>query len=162
MNILALDLGTNAGFAHTEGELGTWKLATTKEIALWGKNRMRRRLDPRVPRFVKHVKRLACISDVVVFEDVQFSSSTCQTQLWGSFRGALWWTCHEMNVMLECVPTGTLKLFAAGHGAATKEMMIAAANRAEPGKFIGLDDNAVDAYWILKWAEKSLSRMTKT
>ena len=161
MNILALDLGTNTGFAHTEGENGTWKLATTKEIALWGKNRMRRRSDPRVTRLATEIARLACISDIVVFEDVQFSSSTYQTQLWASFRGAVWLTCDRMKVMVECVPTGTLKLFATGHGAATKEMMLAAANRAEPGKFIGMDDNAVDAYWILKWAEKSLSRMAK-
>lgn len=161
MKILALDLGTNTGWAQSELGVGTWKLATTKEIALWGKNRMRRRCDPRVVRLEKEVARMACISDIVVFEDVQFSSSTYQTQLWASFRGAVWLTCNRLNVMVECVPTGTLKLFATGHGAATKEMMMAAANRAEPGKFIGMDDNAVDAYWILKWADKSLGRIVK-
>lgn len=169
MKILTLDLGTKTGYAHNmkgAAEMGTWLLATSKEVREWGKNRMRRRGDGRVFRLAlnlrEYVRDRPPLSqpDLVVFEDVQFSSSTYQTQLWASLRAAVWLTCEQHSTIIECVPTGVLKRFATGHGGATKEMMLAAAERAEgAAKFDGLDDNAVDAYWVLKWAEQNLSRM---
>lgn len=169
MKILALDLGTKTGYAHNLGgeiAAGTWTLATAKEVSEWGKNRMRRRCDPRILRLAS---ALSCMVDldktayyrrpeIVVFEDVQFSSTDYQAKLWASLRAAVWLTCGKKDLILECVPTGVLKRFATGHGGATKEMMRAAV-RAQPSKFSGMDDNAVDAYWILKWAETYLSRM---
>lgn len=164
MKILALDLGTNTGFAYEhdgkEQMAGTWGLATPKEVKAWGINRLRRRCDPRVERLSNLIKRCPR-PDMIVFEDVQFSSSTYQTQLWASLRGAVWLTSVDLRTRIDCVPTGTLKQFATGSGNATKEMMLAAAERAEPGRFMGLDDNAVDAYWILKWAQKHLTRAVK-
>lgn len=171
MKILALDLGTKTGYAHNlhgEIEAGTWTLATAKEVKEWGKNRMRRRCDPRVLRLANN---LSCkvdldkapyfmIPEIVVFEDVQFSSTDYQAKLWASLRAAVWLTCGKKDLILECVPTGVLKRFATGHGGATKEMMRAAAERvASMTTFKGLDDNAVDAYWVLRWAETYLNRM---
>jgi hypothetical protein len=52
-------------------------------------------------------------------------------------------------VKITAVPVATLKKFAAGHGAATKEMMAAALEKIIGDKVAGLDDNAIDAYHLL-------------
>lgn len=169
MKILALDLGTKTGYAHNlHGEImaGTWLLATPKEVKEWGQNRMRRRCDPRVLRLANNISCKVdldkapshLIPEIVVFEDVQFSSTDYQAKLWASLRAAVWLTCGKKDIILECVPTGVLKRFATGHGGATKEMMHAAV-MGQPAKFITMDDNAVDAYWVLRWAETYLNRM---
>lgn len=164
MNILALDLATKTGWATNFGgkiEAGTWTLATDKEISAWGKQRVTRRKDPRVQRLVTNLDRYCGDIDCVVFEDVQFASYTAQVQLWASLRSVVWLFCGG-TVLTECVPVGTLKVFASGHGAATKEMMSAALKRKHPEIWSPLwDDNAVDAVWLLLWAQKTLCRLNK-
>lgn len=139
---------------------------------------MDRRSDPRVLRLHDTLRDLLdrFDFDVIVFEDVQFSSSTQQTQLWSSLRAAVWLACNKPNgVYPECVPVGTLKKFA-GHGAANKEMMGTFLTQRDPRFKIGkekrlsvyyfppvgpaqrLDDNAVDAVWIWKWALVNLGK----
>lgn len=171
MNILGLDLGSNTGYAFNYREYfecGTYKLATAQEIKKWGKDRSRRRCDPRVSRLHARLVVLQAKYDFdrVVFEDVLFSSTTYQTQLWSSLRAAIWLSFPSDRI--ECVAVGTLKAFATGTGAATKEQMAAALGR-EDKRFFGsehgitfgenlLDDNAVDAVWLWKWGLKNLSR----
>lgn len=161
MKILSLDLGTNTGFAHNfngDLEAGTWELATDKEIAAWGKNRLRRRCDPRIQRFSNLLVALPK-PDIVVFEDVLFASSSGQAHLWASYRAAVW-LAFGTQCAMECVPVQTLKMFACGYGDATKEQMAAALYRQQPElKKAGLDDNAVDAIWLYSWAVQNLSRM---
>lgn len=180
MNLLALDLATNTGFAHTKGTcwtplIGTWTLATSREITEWGKTRMNRRLDPRVVRLAQKLYDFKDWVDVVVFEDVEFQSYTQQCQLWSSLRSAVWLTFSNPKITVECVPVGTLKKFATGHGGATKEMMVRAAVRSDEKRFdvsdtgptffwdklalTDLDDNAADAYHLYKWATTNLSRL---
>lgn len=162
MKILALDLGTKTGFAHNltgEDTAGMWLLATSTEVKEWGKNRMRLRCDPRILRLAGKISSFRDPRpDIVIFEHLNFATTTYQTQLWGSFRGAVWLTCASMGVIVECVPSNVLKKFATKHGGATKEMMHAAC-MGRPVTFSTMDDNAVDAYWLLQWAEKYLSRM---
>ncbi len=159
--ILALDLGTDAGRAIGGAEsgleeAGTWHLANYKEVQEWGKNRMRRRQDPRVMRFFFNLRAISPTPNIVVFEDVQFHTSTAQTQLWSSFRAAVW-CAFPVGVLVECVPTGTLKKFATGHGGATKEMMAASLFRLCPELKSGkLTDDAIDAIWLWRWAAKHL------
>lgn len=161
MRILALDLGTNTGFAHNfngDLEAGTWELATDKEIAAWGKNRLRRRCDPRMQRLSNILVELPK-PDIVVFEDVEFSTYTGQTQLWASYRATVWLALGN-KCYLECVPVKTLKKFATNNGSADKAQMAAALYRQQPElKTAGLDDNAVDAIWLYSWAVQNLSRM---
>ena len=163
MNILGLDLGTKTGYAwnHAEHfEFGTWTLATDKEVQTWGLDRSRRRCDPRILRLHANLVILQDKHrfDRVVFEDVQFSSSTYQTQLWSSFRTAVW--LGIPSGIIECVPTGTLKKFATGHGGATKGMMTAALARKHPEIHLTSDhtDDTVDAIWLHKWAKVNLNR----
>lgn len=165
MKILALDLGTNLGIAHNlnpSGELvaETRVLASATEITAWGKERLTRRCDPRVLRLQELFQSFPPV-DIVAFEDVEFSTYTKQTQLWSAYRTTLWLSFGR-SCLIECVPVTTLKLFATGSGAADKAQMAAALYRQHPEwKNKGLDDNAVDAIFLWKWANHNLARMTK-
>lgn len=161
LKILALDLGTSTGYARNYGPLnwaGTWHLATAAEVTKWGKERLTRRCDPRMSRLREHLTGCVVKPDLVVFEDVEFSTYTKQTQLWSSFRTVVWLT-FDRRAALECVPVTTLKKFATGSGGADKAGMKRALFTQYPNQYGGLDDNAIDALWILKWAEKNLGRM---
>lgn len=164
MNILALDLGTDTGYAagNTEGTqftMGTWKLATAKEVKAWGSERLTRRRDPRPKRLCDRILELKFWPDLIVFEDIQFASSTLQVQLWASLRTGVW-TCFSDAVKFDCVPVGTLKKFSTGNGAATKDDMERAfRQRIPPLNGFYTDDNSIDAYFIWKWATQNLSRM---
>jgi hypothetical protein len=64
------------------------------------------------------------------------------------------------EVVYECVPVSTLKKFATGSGAADKKMMQTALFRMHPEfKTANLDENAIDAIWILQWAKTNLARI---
>src|SRR5688572_30863812 len=131
-DVLAIDLGTSTGFCYNRGDTtfqGAWQLATAREVGDWGKNRLRRRKDPRIERLCGHLSALGTF-DVVVFEDVQFGTTTYQTQLWSGLRSSVW-LCAKAGIT-ECVPVATLKLFATGNGHATKQMMFKALARKHP------------------------------
>jgi len=177
MKILALDLATSTGYAYDDAlgrlQCGTWLLATDKELKSARRERMNRRCDPRISKLFHRIQNLNRENrfDVIVFEDVPFSSYTWQCQLWSSLRAAVWLAPHYPP-LFEAVPVATLKLFATGHGGATKEMMVGELIRQDKRftivsgvrdhAFLGnqiLDDNAVDAIWLWKWAQKNLSRI---
>jgi hypothetical protein len=163
MNILALDLGTHTGYAYNIGDKfysGTWSLATAKEITSWGKTRLSRRCDPRVGRLFKKLLDLVGSMDAVVYEDVQFSSSTYQVQLWASLRAAVWLSrWGESGLIIDCVPVATLKKFATGAGNATKEMMCNAVRHRWSDYWNPKgDDNELDAVCIHQWAVVNLGR----
>lgn len=154
--LLALDLGTKTGFAYRTStgiiHSGTWVLAKAKEI----RDQNGRELDCRYCRLAEKVRGLVKTLgvEVIGFEDVEFSSYTAQTQLWSSFRVAVWSAaCSDPKLIVEAVPVGTLKKFATGHGNATKEMMAASLLRKHPEFFEGRhpDDNEVDALHLLQY-----------
>lgn len=161
MDILALDLSSSTGYAFNRGGLfqaGTWKLSTKSEVTAWGKVRLTRRKDPRIERLCKHVAALGQF-DILLWEDVTFSSSTWQTQLWSSLRTAVWLCGLAQH--FECIPVQTLKKFATGKGGADKAAMSAALQKQYPclwAKY-GADDDAVDAIWLHLWAVKNLQRI---
>ncbi len=159
-DILALDLGTKTGFCYTNGvnrKMGTWLLATPPEIRQWGKTRKTRTKDPRVERLCEKIAGLGTF-DVIVFEDVQFSIYTQQTQLWSSLRSAIW-LCGRAPI-IEAVPVTTLKKFATGSGGADK-LAMARCFLTNPyfQNSPKLDDNGIDAAWLWLWALQNLSRM---
>lgn len=159
MDILAIDLGTKTGFAYNRGSVlvaGTLELAKPKEVTAWGKQRLNRRKDPRIKRLCDNIAALG-IFDVIVFEDVQFTSTTFQAHLWAGLRSSIW-LCGLAKTF-EAVPVGTLKLFATGNGAATKQAMAKALSRQPLFHEYTLDDNGVDAAWLWIWAKKNLTRI---
>jgi len=165
MRVLALDLGTRLGWAHgqTSGlteDFGTELLAPESILKAARRERFDRRLDPRIPRlfsFLKDVHRVFPL-DWIVFEDVQFASTTLQAHLWASLRGTVWVFAAENRLKIDCLATGKLKLFATGHGGADKASMERALRRDPKFSEKEMDDNAVDAVHLLKWSQHILKR----
>lgn len=161
MDCLAIDLGTKTGYAYNRGAFfsaGTWTLATDREVTTWGKVRLNRRKDPRINRLCEFISVLDTVEfDVIVFEDVQFVSTTYQAHLWAGLRSAIW-LCGKAH-HFDCVPVGTLKKFATGNGAATKFAMAKSLYRSFTAFPPGLDDNGVDACWLWVWAQRNLNRL---
>ena len=165
-NTLFLDLGTKTGYCwgytHQDAPLhaGTWRLATKDELEQQRKDGNERRHDIRHQRLYEHlIDSLEMGVFRIVYEDVLFSSTTDQTQLWASLRAAVWQIhVNNKNIEIQCVPVGTLKKFATGNGGADKEAMAKALREhaAAPPEVRNemawqgtkLDDNAVDAIWL--------------
>ena len=158
-NTLGLDLGTKTGWCVSiDGKVkkvGTWVLASKAELDEERKTGLDRRADV---RFFDLFDKIAATIDKwainrVVFEDVQFSTTTAQTQLWASLRSAIWAVAKARAPHLEIytVPVATLKKFATGHGTAEKSDMFEALLKVDlhlGGELSQLDDNAVDATWL--------------
>lgn len=177
---LALDLGQKTGWAHqtTDGMVtsGTWDMSLSPKRRKDMDDGWERREDPRFIDLWVRIDRMIRQSLVskVVFEDVQFSTYTYQTQLWASFRAAVWaQRILHMDVVFGCLNTATLKLVSTGSGNATKAMMAAWAVAKYPEYFRKLikpdvkkdlyietldgrpvDDNEVDAFHLLKYFTK--------
>jgi len=158
-SILALDLGTKTGWAiERDGKIesGTWVLATPKEIAAWGRDRKRRTDDPRIHRLCSNLDILGHF-DLVIYEDVLFSTTTFAVQLWASLRASVW-LCARKNI-IECLPVGSLKKFATGRGSADKADMEIALKKYHPNLWTkGIGDDTVDALWLLIFAKQNLCR----
>jgi Holliday junction resolvasome RuvABC endonuclease subunit len=164
--ILALDIATNTGWAyrHASGfiEAGAWELQTPAETTAAAKLRKDRTLDARVPLLYRQLKNFWDTRpdmppgnnpvDFLVFEDVEFSRFTKQTQLWSSLRAAVWLFCYNYTIPRDCCPVGTLKKFATGSGHAMKPQMVAAASALFPRVDFKLDEDAADALCLLQWA----------
>ncbi len=172
MNILALDLGTKTGYAyfgsHATWDCGTWRLADPGQVTIARREGWDRKCDPRFATLCFHIESMIENHDIgaVVFEDVLFSQTTLQTQLWSTFRAAIWAVKRSHNFEIDCLNTATLKKVSTGHGAATKKMMAAHLMKKYPDYFFKrdkptencflqkkngepVDDNAVDARHLL-------------
>jgi len=162
--ILALDLGSDTGWAYrNQGGVitaGTWTLQSEDSRKRAAKLRLDRRLDPRIPALNRKLEEFwrahpaegaSMPVDFVVFEDVQFSRFTLQTQLWSSFRAVVWLFCYRHSISTDCINVKTLKKLATGSGAADKDWMIEAAQKLFPNVPI-VDDNCADALHLLQWA----------
>lgn len=174
MRVLGIDLGTSTGFAVSVngvlGQCGTWVLSKPKEIAYNRKLRMHRRLDPRIPALWGKIAQLNQENplDYIIWEDVEFCSTSYQCQLWASFRTVAWIFAFQNGIQPDCVPVGTLKKFATGSGSGDKAAMAVALSKSDSRfKLVGgviqdsltldfLTDDAVDAIWLAKWAREKI------
>lgn len=173
MKILALDLGTDCGYAAIvpgDHKVGTWRLASPTDLRAAKSFRWDRRLDLRARALWDNLDQLhhwAGKLDWILFEDVRFGKSLAQVQLWSSFRGVVWAFAAHNRIQIDCLDTGKLKIFATHSGAADKPAMARALVARWPDKYIlengcvkrtkcgtFLDDNAVDALWLLAWGNK--------
>jgi Holliday junction resolvasome RuvABC endonuclease subunit len=164
VNILGVDLGTTTGWASTtqaDGvRAGKWKLATAAEITAQHRTGGDRNRDIRIPRlfdFLADKIRKEGIG-LLVFEDVLFVRNAMQGQLWASLRSCIWLQTGPggvYEVKLVGVPVQTLKKFATGRGDASKEKMMAAAEKKFPVlvKNLGktFDDNVADALHLMHY-----------
>lgn len=171
VRVLALDLGTRTGYAKIDAQglqVGTATLASAKELT--GSMKWRD-WDIRFTRLAAFVVDwfMEEPSDEpvhIVWEDVQFVHSSQQINVWTTLRSAVWaatwfvrWRFSTASVTLHAVPVGTLKKFATGSGAAGKDGMLRAAvaqKKLTPEQADALDDNAVDALWLMHYATENL------
>lgn len=150
MNILALDLGTNIGWAlHVRGALhssGTTNFSLKKTDSpgvRWQRFR----------GFLTARGRSAEVIHVVYYEDVKGHglNQVLSAHCYGGFLAHLQHWCCLNNIRLEPVGVGTVKKNWTGKGNAKKEQMVAEAVRR--GYHPVTDDHA-DALAILDYALK--------
>ncbi len=172
MKTLLLDLGTQTGWAVLEGgtllQSGTLPLATEDELAHQRRQGQERTCDLRFARLygliLQHIDQG---TTRIVFEDVLFSNTQMQTQLWASLRTAIWAAAlKHPGLSVFGIPVATLKRFATGNGRAQKADMAQALIRAAPDYFPNMldgyvvkadrtlaDDNEVDAIWLARYVQ---------
>lgn len=159
--ILALDLGTTTGWALSDPDFqlrcGSKRLASPKAIKTF--KRAFPAWDPRphalfhclLPWWEQWTKSQPVEKALIVYEDVKFSVSLAQTHLWASLRTTIWLLPGITAEQIDACPTGTLKKHATGSGAADKDRMRAAFLSRCPDQ-TELDDNAIDAWFLLDWS----------
>jgi hypothetical protein len=144
--ILALDLGTNTGWAirNLRGRIvsGT---AEFKPHRFEGGGMRYLRFE----RWLDETLRLAGDVEAVYFEAVRRHTGVDAAHAYGGFLAGLTAWCEEHAIAYQGVPVGTIKRFIAGKGNADKAAVIAAVR--ERG-FTPADDNEADAIAILLWA----------
>jgi len=144
--ILALDLGTTAGWA-LRGHDG---LITSGTV-----NFKPRRFDGGGMRYLRftnwltEIDRLSGPIEAIWFEEVRRHVGTDAAHVFGGLMATLTAWAELRGVPYEGVAVGTIKKHATGKGNAPKQAMIEAA-RARG--FSPADDNEADAIAILVWA----------
>ena len=146
-NVLALDLGTQCG----------WAVATREGVMRSGSDRF----DPKrcggtgkrwlaFREFLTARAREAGSIQAVYYEDVKAHGPGVQAaHVYGGFLAVLELWCAANNIPLYGVGVGTIKKHATGHGNAKKPDMVAAAQA------LGVrvvDDNQADAVALLAYA----------
>lgn len=168
LKTLTIDLGTHVGWSIlADGRIvqsGTLHLATDEELEEQRHRGAERTLDIRFTRLIEFLERIGPDVDRIVFEDVTFSGSPMQNQLWASLRAAIWAMVRVTPIIINCVPVTTLKVFATGSTRADKLAMAKALASADPAYRLNeemeiirpdsqiIDDNEVDAIWLARYA----------
>ena len=144
--ILALDLGTNTGWAlhQRDGSITSGSESFKPHRFEGGGMRFLR-----FKRWLAEIKQCADGIGLVVFEEVRRHASTDAGHVYGGFLATLCLWCEHHNIPYQGVPVGTIKKHATGKGNAGKDEMIAAAvaRGHHPD-----DDNEADALALLHWA----------
>lgn len=161
MNILALDLGTKTGWANKIAigpchavKAGTWDFTQKKKSSCCT-------IDQRLVLLRNELRDFYGSNSgisLLAYEDVKFVRSQAQAHLWSGFRAILWLFAYDTGTPIICCPVQTLKKFATGHGNADKDAMALAyyeKTGCRPDQ-APLDDNAIDAWHLLHWAETQI------
>ena len=139
--VLALDLGTNCGWAYNYGSAiisGAWSLKPG-------------RFDGGGMRFVRFIESLDKLNDAkpvgkVFFEEVRAHKGVDAAHVYGGLMATLQAWCEGKKIPYEGVPVGAIKKFATGKGNAGKPQMIAAA---EDWGYSPASDDEADALALL-------------
>jgi len=146
MNILALDLGTNCGWAlHTRG--GAISGGTVRHILRRGEQPGQKWISFRT-QLIEH-KRAAGEIHVIYYEDVKRHVGVLAAHAYGGFLANLEMWCAVNNVRMVPVGVGVIKRHWTGKGNADKAAMVA---EARARGFSPKDDNEADALAILALA----------
>jgi Holliday junction resolvasome RuvABC endonuclease subunit len=148
MKILALDFGSKTGWAHSNGLSGSWDLRVKRDEST----------GMRLIRMVAKLNEILHASgvDLVVFEGVRhgnpkmIGSTTSLAEMKGAFE--LWANSQDPVINYRAYSPSEIKKWATGKGNAKKEAMLSAAKAKWPTA-VFLDDNHVDALWLLDLAQ---------
>jgi Holliday junction resolvasome RuvABC endonuclease subunit len=144
--ILALDLGTTAGFALRAADTAITSGTAMFRPDRWQSGGMK---FLRFKRWLTEIKNQAGGIDLVVYEQVRRHAGVDAAHAFGGWLAILTSWCDHHEIQYQGVPVGTIKRFIAGKGNADKQAVIAAV--CERG-FSPRDDNEADAIAILLWA----------
>jgi hypothetical protein len=145
--ILALDLGTNTGWASMkDGEVKSG-VEVFKNTRFSGGGM-------RFLKFERWLDGLVEAPTQIVFEEVRKHRGTDAAHVYGGLLGILTKWCEARSVPYCGVPVGTIKKFWTGKGNAGKDQMIKVAKQRG---FEPKDDNEADALAILHyWTEDGI------
>ena len=144
--ILALDLGTNTGWALRPGTgLITSGTVSFRPSRYDGGGMRYLRFRAWLEQLVADAGKPAAIH----FEEVRRHAGTDAAHVYGGLLATLTAWCEQTRVAYQGVPVGTIKRFATGRGNADKATMMAAI---KARGFSPNDDNEADALAILLWA----------
>lgn len=141
---LALDLGTNTGWATTRDGVTVSGTASFKVGRYEGGGM-------RYLRFQRWLDEMAAHGlDSIWFEEVRRHAGTDAAHVYGGLLATLTAWCEHRGIPYSGVPVGSIKRHATGKGNANKDAMIAAAvaRGFTPG-----DDNEADALALLHMVE---------
>ena len=146
MNILALDLGTNTGWAR-----GGDEPRIESGVQLFD---VRRGESPgmRYLRFNVWLQEIGAWPQLIVYEQTH-NRGGAATEVAAGFATRVQEFCAARGIEHAAVHSGTLKKFATGHGNAKKPEMVQAAQKLKPGV---TDDNEADALWLLEFGRQRL------
>ncbi len=146
ITILALDLGTNTGWALSSRD-GTITSGTEQFKPHRFEGGGMRYL--RFKRWLTEMKQCTDGIDAVFMEEVRRHAGVDAAHSYGGFLATLTAWCEHHNIPYQGVPVGTIKKHATGKGNANKEQMIAAV---QAHGYTPADDNEADALALLHWA----------
>ncbi len=147
MNILAIDIGTQTGWAV--GTRNGIKSGTKSFSPKKGEGPAQRWLKFRA--FLTETGRATGELDAVYYEDVKRHAGVIAAHVYGGFLALLQVWCEVNHIQLIPVGVGTIKKAWTGKGNADKEMMIAAA---QARGLYPVDSNEADALAILFYARQ--------
>lgn len=147
MNILALDPATKCGWAVSSGPSGTWDCSVRRDESV-GMRLIR--LKSKLNKILEAEK-----IDLVVYEAARNTAPKMQGALvvQATLQGVILVWCEENGLQYRGYSPSELKKHATGKGNASKALMLEAAEKKWPGRKF-LDDNEVDALWLLDLAGK--------
>lgn len=147
MTILALDLGTNTGWAMRtdEGSIVSGVECFKPDRYSGGGMRFLR-----FKRWLTEMKQSG-VSEIY-FEEVRRHLGVSAAHVYGGFMGILTAWCEHHEIPYAGVPVATIKKSACGRGNADKPAMVAEAKRL--GYDVS-DDNEADAIHLLLYATKN-------
>lgn len=157
MTTLALDLGTQTGFAV--GQL-TFQPSTVTSGSISFKPKKFASFGRRMKDFEAWLDRIHTLDpiDDVVFEEVRRHRGTDAAHIYGGFLATLTNWCDANVLPFKGEPVGTIKKHATGKGNAQKDQMIAAAVK---WGFSPKDDNEADALALLRMRLEQINNQHK-
>ncbi len=146
--IIALDLGTNMGWAISdEGNISSGTVSFKNQRFEGGGM-----VFLRFKQWLTEVKNMLNEIDAIYFEEVRRHVSTDSAHKYGGFMAHLTAWCEHHNIPYSGVPVGTIKKHITGKGNASKQDVIDAVRSKG---FLPQDDNEADALALLDFVVKT-------